>query len=49
MIKFANAIGLLAAVLSFSASAQTVQMRTLDQAGSALGAVAGIEQLRKAL
>jgi hypothetical protein len=34
MIKFAKNIGLLAAVFSFSASAQTVQLRTLDQAGA---------------
>jgi glc operon protein GlcG len=34
MTKFATHIGLLAAVFSFSASAQTVQIRTLDQAGA---------------
>lgn len=34
MIKSAKYIGLLAAVFSFSASAQTVQIRTLDQAGA---------------
>lgn len=34
MTKFATGIALVAAVLSFPASAQTVQIRTLDQAGA---------------
>jgi hypothetical protein len=37
MIKFAKNIGLLAAVFSFSASAQTVQVRTPAPAGAESG------------
>jgi glc operon protein GlcG len=47
MTKFAIHIGFLAAVFSFSASAQTVQMRTLDQAGAESVLQAAKENARK--
>ncbi|MEH2569123.1 GlcG/HbpS family heme-binding protein [Bradyrhizobium sp. AZCC 2289] len=47
MIKFARNIALLAAVFSFSASAQTVQVRTLDQAGAESVLQAAKENARK--
>src|SRR6476619_7374615 len=47
MIKSAKYIGLLAAVFSFSASAQTVQVRTLDEAGAESVLQAAKENARK--
>jgi glc operon protein GlcG len=47
MLKVAKNIGLLAAVFSFSASGQTVQVRTLDQAGAESVLQAAKENARK--
>jgi glc operon protein GlcG len=50
MLRPSLAIGLLAAVFSLSASAQTIQVRSLDQAGaeSVLGAAKGTAEKRRA-
>jgi glc operon protein GlcG len=50
MLKLSLAIGLLAAFFSLSASAQTIQVRSLDQAGaeSVLGAAKGTAEKRRA-
>jgi len=47
MMKFANTIGLLVALVSFAARAQTVQIRTLDQAGAENVLQAAKENARK--
>lgn len=47
MTKLAASVGLLVAVLSFSASAQTIQVRSLDQAGAEIVLQAAKENARK--
>jgi glc operon protein GlcG len=47
MMKIATALGLLAAMFSFSASAQTVQIASLDQAGAESVLRAAKEDARK--
>jgi glc operon protein GlcG len=47
MTKLAASVGLLVAILSFSAKAQTVQVRSLDQAGAEIVLQAAKENARK--
>lgn len=47
MTKLAASVGLLVAVLSFSANAQTIQVRSLDQAGAEIVLQAAKENARK--
>ncbi|WP_407178917.1 GlcG/HbpS family heme-binding protein [Bradyrhizobium sp. STM 3562] len=50
MTKLATSVGLLAAILAFSAAAQTIQVRTLEQAGAekVLQAAKALAEQRKA-